>query len=297
MQPLQQIQTELGQVSYRRVGNNGPRKVLFFHGFPGSSSQIRIFESFAAAQGLDVVCFDRPGYNETYIRSRDMLRDTVKVARDLTLHLGWEQFEIATVSGGTPYGLNVALSFPENVRCVRVICGLGYLMHKSIRPLFPQRSLFGLQLLPYIPEKVIRNAFQLATKAQNPVERSPLIRFFFPTSVADDESLRHSDAVPALQFSLREALTQNGLGPKQDAAVFTSHWGLRLHELKVPVAFWHGDDDVIIPDQVSEQMALLVPHARYYRLENEGHLSLPIRCTEKIMQEPLESERKSEHIV
>lgn len=288
MQILQQIQTELGQVSYRRVGQkNGPRKILFFHGFPGSSSQIRIFESCAEVLGLDVVCFDRPGYNQTYIRSRDMLQDTVKIARELTQQMGWNQFEIVTVSGGTPYGLNVALSFPESVSGVRVICGLGYLMHTSIRPLFPQRSLYGLQLLPYIPENVIRHAFQLATQAQNPAGRSPIMRLFFPTSAADDESLRSHDAMPALQFNLREALTQNGLGPKQDAVVFTSHWGLRLQELKAPVAFWHGDDDVIIPYQVSEKMARLVPHAQYHLLRNEGHLSLPIRCSEKIMQAPL----------
>jgi len=49
-------------VSYRRLGS-GSRKVLFFHGFPGSSAQVEPFRSFVDSLDLDIVYVDWPGYH------------------------------------------------------------------------------------------------------------------------------------------------------------------------------------------------------------------------------------------
>ncbi|MBL7556440.1 MAG: alpha/beta hydrolase [Bdellovibrionaceae bacterium] len=101
-------ETSHGKVSYRRLGN-GPRKILFFHGFPGSSKQIDIFKNEVEKLGLDVLCFDRPGYYHTEIKTSDTLSVTTDIAMELVSMLGWTDFEIVTVSGGTPFGITIGL--------------------------------------------------------------------------------------------------------------------------------------------------------------------------------------------
>lgn len=283
---LLHFDSSLGPVSYRRIGAGGARRVIFFHGFPGSSSQLGMFDRCAPELGLDVVCFDRPGYNRSRIRTSRMLADTVALTAELADSLGWTDFEVATVSGGTPYGLHVALAYPGRVREVRVICGLGDISHPELRPLFPRQSYLGLKFLPLISDGLILAAFKMALVAQNPKKRPPLMRYFFPTSTADDACVTSTGAAATLQLNLREALVQKGLGPKQDAAVFVSDWGRDLACLQVPVQFWHGDDDVIVPDAVSAALARRIPRARYFLMPGEGHLSLPILRAGDIMRAP-----------
>jgi pimeloyl-ACP methyl ester carboxylesterase len=79
MSPLQLTDLKNHKVSYRKIGN-GPRKILFFHGFPGSSSQIRLFESSLSLHSIEVLCFDRPCYNQTSFLSTDMMQETLQIA-------------------------------------------------------------------------------------------------------------------------------------------------------------------------------------------------------------------------
>lgn len=279
---IQQIKTLAGSVSFRTVGS-GPRKVLFFHGFPGSSSQVRIFEHFAEKRGIEALCFDRPGYHKTKIKTSDMLGTTLQIANELTSQQGWKKFEIVTVSGGTPYGLSLAQQNHEKVTEVRVICGLGDLGIPEIRNVFPKSSYAALKLLPFIHQNLLSSAFQLTLLLQNPDKRSPIIRLFFPTSAADDQCLRETNSIPSLQLSLKEALMQKGLGPIQDARVFSSHWSKKFKNFEMPVNFWHGNEDVIVPDAVSKLMSKHIKNSNFFLLHKEGHLSLPIRRTEDIM--------------
>ena len=276
--PYQIADTSQGRVSYRKIGH-GKRKILFFHGFPGSSRQIDIFNSELQSQDLEVLCFDRPGYHHTQIKTADSLNTTVKIAMELVSTLSWTKFEVVTVSGGTPFGIALALQNPESVSAIRVISGLGDLSRPSVRKKFPTLSFYSLKVLPIIPTLLIRNALHI-----NPGKRNPVIDFFLPPSKADLELANIKDVRDSLNQSLSEALEQGFLGPKQDSPVFLANWSAGAADLKAPIHFWHGDLDNVISNKVSESMAPLFPNGKMTLVKNHGHLSLPITWIGQILK-------------
>ena len=275
--PYQIANTSHGRVSYRKIGS-GKRKILFFHGFPGSSRQIDIFNSELLPLDLEVLCFDRPGYHHTQIKTADSLNITEKIVLELVSTFSWIQFEVVTVSGGTPFGIALALQNPNRVNALRVISGLGDLSLPSIRKHFPTLSIFSLKVLPFIPPRIIRNIFNI-----NPHKRNPVIDFFLPPSEPDFELTSNKDVRDSLNQSLSEALEQGFLGPKQDSTVFLANWSAGAAGLKPPIHFWHGDLDNVISYKVSEAMAPLFPKGQLTLIKNQGHLSLAVTSIGQIL--------------
>jgi pimeloyl-ACP methyl ester carboxylesterase len=57
-----------------------------------------------------------------------------------------------------------------------------------------------------------------------------------------------------------------------DTILFLRHWGFSLGDIVVPVHFWQGDEDPLVPVHHAEAMASLVPNAGLTICENTGHL-------------------------
>lgn len=271
------FKSSLGPVSYRKLGH-GRRKILFFHGFPGSSSQVRIFREFTESHDLEVCCFDRPGYNYTEIKTKNPLEASLTISEELVNSLDWESFEVVTVSGGTPFGVSYAMKNPGRVFETRVICGLGSLKIPEVRRQLPVASYLTLKLLPKLPGSILQKILRPKTSKMNPI-----VAFFLPASAPDMELARNSSISKSLGDSLKEALRQKALGPQQDAIVFLSDWMTQFEIYKNPIHFWHGDQDLIIPHPVSKHMAPLFPKGGFTLVKNEGHISLPVKSIKEII--------------
>jgi pimeloyl-ACP methyl ester carboxylesterase len=61
--------------------------------------------------------------------------------------------------------------------------------------------------------------------------------------------------------------------PFADVVVFARPWGFRLDEIKVPVHWWHGDRDHIIPFAHGEHVVAALPDATRYVVPGESHLA------------------------
>jgi pimeloyl-ACP methyl ester carboxylesterase len=61
--------------------------------------------------------------------------------------------------------------------------------------------------------------------------------------------------------------------PFCDVIVFARDWGFRLDEVKVPVRWWHGDRDHIIPFSHGAHVVSRLPDAELVELPSESHLS------------------------
>ncbi len=279
------LKTTLGLVSYRHLGR-GARKILFFHGFPGSSSQIQIFAKFIETMNLEVLCFDRPGYNRTEIKSTDSLKSSLELANLLTEQFGWKKFEVFSVSGGTPYAICFSQLKASQVLQTHVICGLGALHLLEMQNHFRMSVYLGLKALPWIPGRLLKKALISSQGSKKVLSRSqnPLLNYFLPSSLTDSEFMQIPEVREALELSLREAFYQDGLGPKQDAIVFLSDWGADIRKFQGPIHFWHGEEDQVLPFQMSESMAKFIPHAVYFKIAGEGHITLPVRGLEQVLK-------------
>lgn len=61
--------------------------------------------------------------------------------------------------------------------------------------------------------------------------------------------------------------------PIADAILFARPWGFRLADVKVPVHWWHGDADHIVPFSHGKHAVALLPDARLYPIPGESHLA------------------------
>jgi pimeloyl-ACP methyl ester carboxylesterase len=60
--------------------------------------------------------------------------------------------------------------------------------------------------------------------------------------------------------------------PVYDLVLFTRYWGFSPGEVRVPITFWHGDADAIVPLAHGEHLAALVPGAELHVRTDESHL-------------------------
>ena len=58
----------------------------------------------------------------------------------------------------------------------------------------------------------------------------------------------------------------------RDAVVFARDWGFTLDEVQVPVRWWHGDRDHIIPFSHGQHVVDRLPDAQLFHLPGESHL-------------------------
>jgi len=61
--------------------------------------------------------------------------------------------------------------------------------------------------------------------------------------------------------------------PFADIIVFARDWGFRLDEVKVPVCWWHGDRDHIVPFEHGQHVVSRLPDAQLCHLPGESHLA------------------------
>jgi pimeloyl-ACP methyl ester carboxylesterase len=72
----------------------------------------------------------------------------------------------------------------------------------------------------------------------------------------------------------RSILAGGGLhSVAQDARLFGRDWGFRLSDIKVPVHWWHGDSDTIVPLRHGEHVVSRLPNASLTVRPGDSHLS------------------------
>jgi pimeloyl-ACP methyl ester carboxylesterase len=60
--------------------------------------------------------------------------------------------------------------------------------------------------------------------------------------------------------------------PVYDLVLFGRPWGFRLRDIRVPIRFWHGDADHLVPLAHGQHQARLIPDATLRVRRGESHL-------------------------
>jgi pimeloyl-ACP methyl ester carboxylesterase len=61
--------------------------------------------------------------------------------------------------------------------------------------------------------------------------------------------------------------------PFSDVVVFARDWGFRLSDVQVPVRWWHGDADHIVPYAHGQHVVSRLNDAELYPMPGESHLA------------------------
>jgi len=254
----------------------GPRRgpaIVWMHGTPGARRQIPLeVREYADQQGVRIIGLDRPGIG---CSTPYLYPDVVDWTGDLELlldTLAIDTVRLIGLSGGGPYALAAGAALPDRVHGVGVLGGVAptrgedaveggiIQLAVSLAPLLvATRVPLGIALTQGI--RLVRPlagpALDLYAAVQPPGDKNLLSRPEFKAMFLDD---------------LLNGSRFQTLAPINDLILFTRHWGFDLADVRVPVRWWHGTDDHIVPLRHGQQVVDRLPDATMSLIDGESHL-------------------------
>lgn len=258
---------------YCEWGDPDGRPVVWCHGTPGARKQIPPdAPACAAARGVRLIGIERPGTGvSTPFRYGQVLDWVADLTACLDV-LGVDRFGVVGLSGGGPFVLAACAGLPDRVAAGAVLGGIGPTRggeaapgYTRMLPLIEPAITFWRVPLGEALTHLIRpirgvadRAFDLYTNVAPPSDRPVMRR-------PEMKAMFMQDIVEACEGGLR--------APVGDLVVFGREWGFSLRDIRVPVKFWHGDADGIVPLSHGEFQAAMVPGAELVVCPGGGHFA------------------------
>jgi pimeloyl-ACP methyl ester carboxylesterase len=265
---------ETRQLGFAEFGDAQGRAVFWLHGTPGARRQIPTeARVYAEHKRIRLIGVDRPGIGSSTPYQYPNVFAFADDLRTMADTLGIEKMCVVGLSGGGPYALACGAAMPDRVVAVGVLGGVvpasgpdaigGGAMALGSR-VAPLLQVAGLPIrwmavaLVWLARPVASPAADLYARMSPEADRHLLTRPEFKAMFLDD-----------LLNGSRKQLA----APFADIVVFARDWGFRLHDVKVPVRWWHGDHDHIVPFAHGQHAVSRLPDAELYHLPSESHLA------------------------
>jgi len=289
MPPAERIDLGLKDGRVLEVQVSGPADgvpLVWHHGTPGCAYQSEAKQRACAERGLRLVSYSRAGAGGS---TRNPGRSVADVAADIAAvldHLGAGRCLTGGQSGGGPHALATGALLPDRVAAVIVGCG--------VRPYVDDPAGF----LDGMGEANLEE-FDLALQGEDALrpfvmhEREGIMAGT-PESVieamssllppVDRESLNDGQVGVDLIANLQGGARIPDAWIDDDFA-FTRPWGFALEDITVPVAFWQGSEDLMVPQGHMAWQAERVPGAVMHLEPGHGHLSLMVADFGRMLDE------------
>ncbi len=269
--------------------------VLVFHsGTPAGLAAFAPMTQAAAARGLRMVQYARPGYSGSPPHPGRQVADAAADVAAILDWLGIGEFVTAGWSGGGPHALACAAALPG--RCLAAA---------TIASVAPYASP-GLDWLAGMGQENIEE-FGAAVAGEREISRfleatAPQLRDITGAAVAAalgglaspaDAAAACGDFADYLAALFRGALDQGIAGWRDDDLAFVRDWGFAVGsgQLRVPVAIWQGDQDRMVPAAHGRWLAAHVTGARSRLLPGHGHLTLIRTAFGQVLDDLIEMAR------
>ena len=262
------------QIGFAEFGDPQGRAIFWLHGTPGARRQIPVeARLYAEANQIRLVGVDRPGIGASTPHEYHRVVDFADDLRTIADTLGIDKMAVIGLSGGGPYTLGCAAAMPERIIAVGVLGGVdptrggdaigGGLMGNVGLPAAPVLERVGAPL-----SRVATGLIRLIKPVAEPV-----LYLYASISPEGDRRLLERPEFKAMFLDdLLNGSRKQLAAPFADVVVFARDWGFRLDEVKVPVRWWHGDRDHIVPYAHGEHVVAMLPDAELYSLPGESHL-------------------------
>jgi len=261
---------------------------FYFHGFPGSRFEGRIFLDSSLAPKITArcICPDRPGHGLSTLQQPRRVLDYPADILALADHLQIDQFYVLGASGGAPYALACAKEIPRS----RL---LGTAVVSGAYPGSRKGSLFALRALLFagywaptaLMAKALDSMFGKAARDPDPKVMEDLFDKEMKGRPGPDlKCLENKELKAVVVKSMSGAFVGGGMGPAWDLRL-VSDWGFGLEEVDGrDVTLWHGKADVNCPVSMAEEAGKLIKGCELKVFEEETHMSLPFNHVEEILR-------------
>jgi pimeloyl-ACP methyl ester carboxylesterase len=270
------VQTPDGRtLAVQEAGDPAGKAVLVHMGSPNSRHIYGPNAADAAAKGLRLICYDRPGYGGSTAQPGRTHADCAADVAAICAALGIDRVAIWGISGGGAHALASAALLPDLVVASASLAGLA------------PYGADGLDWFDGMGEDNVDDFKLFLTDKVAARVKTEKDRQEFLAVTADDltqalETLLTPVDAETLTGELAEYLAfsgHEGLAPGidgwwEDAEAQAGPWGFDITGISVPVMVMHGRQDKFVPVGHGEWLGAHVPGVDARILDNDGHLTL-----------------------
>jgi len=262
------------RLGFAEFGSAQGRAVFWLHGTPGARRQIPVeARAFAERENIRLIGIDRPGIGSS---TPHLYENVLAFTDDLEIiadTLGVDRMAVVGLSGGGPFTLASAYALQDRVVAAAVLGGVAPVVGpEAISSALMRLGTFVAPVLQ-VAGAPIGTALSAGIRLVRPLG-SPIIDLYGRLSPEADRRLLARPEFKAMFLDdLLNGSRHRISAPFADIVVFTRDWGFRVSDVKVPVRWWHGDSDHIIPFEHGLHMVDLLPDAEFHHLPGESHLA------------------------
>ena len=261
------------RLSFAEYGDPRGPAIVWMHGTPGARRQIPLeARALVLEQGYRLIGIDRPGIGSSTPHLYESVLDWTGDLEIMLETLGIDSLRLIGLSGGGPYVLAAGAAMPDRVHGVGVLGGVaptvgpdavdGGLVQLAVR--------FGpLLSLGRVPLGV---ALTGAIRVVRPLA-GPILDLYAAVQPAGDKRLLGRPEFKAMFMDdLLNGSRFQTSAPLTDLVLFTRDWGFTAADVRVPVRWWHGDADHIVPLAHGRHLVDRLPDAELSVIDGESHL-------------------------
>ncbi|MBO0835837.1 MAG: alpha/beta hydrolase [Actinobacteria bacterium] len=255
-------------------GDSNGRPVLVHGGTPNSRRLYEPHVRDAAARGLRLISYDRPGYGGSSPLPGRTVADCADDVRAICAQLGIDRLAMWGISGGGPHVLACAALLPDLVTAAASLASLAPFDADGL-------DYFADMGQDNVDDTRLFFADKAAARAKADSDREEFLAASPEDLASGLKSLLSPADAAVLQGELAEFLAssnKDGLAPGSqgwwDDNCLLQPWGFELSDIAVPVLLLHGKHDKFVPFGHGEWLAAHIPGVEARLSDNDGHLTL-----------------------
>ena len=249
--------------------------IVVHHGTPGSRLLFPSHVADAAARGVRLVGYDRPGYGASTAQRGRSVADAADDVRAIAGALGVDRVVTWGISGGGPHALACAALAPDvvvaaaslasvapwNAPGLDFFAGMGDLNVEDVRLSIDDPGAYAVKGRVECDEL-------LAAKPEDLLVQWESILSDVDAKAATGELATY------LLTAMQEGVRRSPDGYLDDSFAFVRPWGFEPADIRVPVLLWQGAEDRFVPFGHGEWLAGQIPGVEAHLSRDEGHLTL-----------------------
>jgi pimeloyl-ACP methyl ester carboxylesterase len=262
------------QIGFAEFGDPQGRAIFWLHGTPGARRQIPMeARVYAEERQIRLIGVDRPGIGSSTPYQYDTVSAFAEDLRTIADTLGIDRFEVIGLSGGGPYTLACAAAMPDRVVAAGVLGGVAPVRGADGIAGGVSTLISAAAPIVEFAGAPLRLAASTLIRLIRPVAEPALYAYARISPEADRQLLVRPEFRAMFLDDLLNGSRKQLAAPFADVVVFARDWGFRLDEVKVPVRWWHGDRDHIVPFEHGQHVVSRLPDAQLTHLPGESHLA------------------------
>ena len=270
------VQTPDGRVlAVEEVGDPNGRPVMVHEGTPNSRHLYPPAAIDAAARGLRLISYDRPGYGGSTAQPGRSVADCAADVRVICAELGIDRLAMWGISGGGPHVLACAALLPDLVIAAASLASLAPLDAEGLDWFAGMGALNADDTRLFLRDREAARAKLDADREEILGASAADVAKGLQTLLSPTDAAALNDGLAEfLVYCDREGLAPGNEGWWDDGVAHCTPWGFELSAISVPVLLMHGRQDQFVPFGHGQWLAAHIPGVEARLLDHDGHLTL-----------------------